>query len=104
MAMDSVQTVPPNDVPRVFHAVLKCLELESGPVSWSLSKSIDGKVELRIRNFPAPKPTGKCPDVLNVKEVESTRPISTKTTGKKKKSPSRIERDRERRRLWRRKQ
>ena len=107
--MDSVETVPPNDVPRVFHAVLKCLELESGPVSWTLSKSFDGKFELRIRNFPAPKPTGKCPDVLDVKEVESTtRPISTttttKTTGKKKKSPSRIKRDRERRRLWRRKQ
>ena len=102
--MDSVQTVPPNDVPRVFHAVLKCLELESGPVSWTLSKSFDGKFELRIRNFPAPKPTGKCPDVLDVKEVESTWPISTKTTGKKKKSPSRIKRDKERRRLWRRKQ
>ena len=40
-----------------------------------------------------------------MKEVESTtRPTSTKTTGKKKKSPSRIKRDRERRRLWRRKQ
>jgi len=115
-------------IPAALERILACLNAEEEPLSWNISKSFEGQFSLRIwiskeASVPAknshkgnresnkhqhPQPVSSPTNVdtntdSNVKEaviLDNKRPESTV---KRKKSPSKIRRDKERRSLWSRK-
>ena len=123
MDAEIIGTSTPNRIPDVFQRLLNCLEEELRPVSWTLSKSIDGCFSLRISEIPAEhervrnvrgtKRPAPCKQTLT-SEVKASGQVvlpsgnldsNPKSTGnrraRKKKSPAKLKRDRQRRATWR---
>ena len=116
MDVNVMYTTTPNRIPDVFQRLLDCLEEESSPVSWTLSKSIDGCFSMRILEIPAKqeRPCKQTTSEVKLKASgqvvspsgnQDSKPIAAgNKSARRRKSPAQLKRDRQRRATWRLKQ